>query len=85
MCIRLNKNITIYMCPSITTYKNRRENKEIMYNFMSLEIQLVNSRVAIYFRAYSHASFHCSAVNSLFVRSALVLDEQTCFDSSDSQ
>ena len=34
MCIRLNKNITIYMCPSTTTYKNRSENKEITYNFI---------------------------------------------------
>ena len=30
MCIRLNKTITIYICPSTTTYKNRRENKKVM-------------------------------------------------------
>ena len=41
MCIRMNKTITIYMCPSTTTYKNRRENKEltilqVMYNFIHM-------------------------------------------------
>ena len=34
MCIRLNKAITIYICPSTTTYINRRENKEVIYNFI---------------------------------------------------
>ena len=40
MCIRLNKTVTIYMCPSTTTYKNRRENKvtilQVMYNFIHM-------------------------------------------------
>ena len=33
MCKRLNKTITVYICPSTMTYKKRRENKEVMYNF----------------------------------------------------
>ena len=34
MCKRLNKkSIAVYICPSTTMYKNRRENKEVMYNF----------------------------------------------------
>ena len=33
MCKRLNKTVTVYICPSTMTYKNRRENKEVMYNF----------------------------------------------------
>ena len=32
--IWLNKTITIYICPSTMTYKNRRENKEVMYSFI---------------------------------------------------
>ena len=34
MCKRLDKTITVYICPSTTTYKNWRESKEVMYNFM---------------------------------------------------
>ena len=54
----------------------------------SLGRQLVNSRapeITIYLRTYWRASFHCSGVNSLHMRSALVLHKQTRLDSGDSQ
>ena len=49
---------------------------------------MVNPRapeVAIYLGPYLRASFHRSGVNSLGVRSTLVLHEQTSLDGGDSQ